>query len=279
MQTREQIIRLFKAGFVDLDYVNALWLEGSDGLGKADEFSDLDFWFDVNDGHEVQVLDHCIELLQTLAELDFVEHYEHPHPKIFQRNAHLRGTSEYLMIDICVQSHSRGKEGCTFVEGDVAEYPLVLFDKQSVVSIVPAPPVDLAFIESKYKECLETFQQRARVVKYLRRGKYLEALAYYHKYVCAQIVNLFRLVYTPRHYEYGLVHISDHLPGEVVAKLERLYQVKSLEEIESNLAFADDLFLQAQRLVEKTYGAPGFHASTLAHPASTLAHPASPARS
>lgn len=244
MDIRNRIIDLLRNSFIDKEYVYALWLEGSDGLGKADEYSDLDFWFDVEDGYENLVLDKCIEVLQTIDKLDFVEHYDHPHPKIFQKNMHISGTSEYLMLDICVQSHSRGNEGCTFVENDIAEYPLVLFDKANVINIIKQPDNDLELIKKTYDECIDRFSQQSRILKYIYRGKYLEAFAYYQKYACQPIVNLLRIIYTPRHIEYGLVHISDHFPKETINKIEVLYKVSNLDDIKNNLQYANKLFYE-----------------------------------
>ncbi|QSX06999.1 hypothetical protein JYG23_06315 [Sedimentibacter sp. zth1] len=36
MDIRDKIIYLLKNYFIDKDYVYAMWLKGSDGLGKAD---------------------------------------------------------------------------------------------------------------------------------------------------------------------------------------------------------------------------------------------------
>ena len=250
MNIRNRIIDLLKNSFTNKEYVYAMWLEGSDGLGKADEYSDLDFWFDVEDGYENTVLDECIEILQTIDKLDFIQNYEHPHPKIFQKNMHISGTSEYLMLDICVQSHSRGSEGCTFAENDIAEYPLILFDKANVINIIKEPDIDLELIKKIYDECIDRFSQQSRILKYIYRAKYPEAFAYYQKYACQPIVNLLRIAYTPRHIEYGLVHISDHLPKDAVNKIEALYKINSLDDIKNNLQDAGKLFYEAKNYAD-----------------------------
>jgi hypothetical protein len=239
---REHIINALATKLEADDKVHAMWLEGSDGLGRTDEYSDIDFWFDAEDGYENTVLDICTSVLQQLSELDFVEHVKHSHPKIFQRNLHLKGTSEFLLIDICVQSHSRGSEGCTFVRGDIAEYPMIIFDKSDVIKIVDAPPFDKDGALEVVKECSTRYEQRSRLIKYIKRNQYLEACAYYDKYVRQPVVGLYRLLHTPRHCEYGLVHISNHLPEEAVRQIECLYKVQSVKDIENILTFADELY-------------------------------------
>ncbi len=253
MDDRTRVIRLLEDAFRNDPRVYALWLEGSDGLGRSDAYSDLDVWLDVSDGDEQAVLDACAAVLQTLRPIDFEDRTDNPHPKIFQRCLHLAGTSPYLLLDLCVQSHSRGAEGCTFVAGDVAEYPRVLFDKAEVVRIVPPPPIDPEAVRGVYRECVQTFAQRARVVKYLRRAQYLEAYAYYTKYVCQQLVTLFRLLYTPRHCEYWLVHFSSHMPADVREEVERLYQAASLAEIEERLPYADGLYARVTAALQAAY--------------------------
>jgi hypothetical protein len=240
--SREEIIDFISSKLREDDKIFAMWLEGSDGLGRSDEYSDLDFWFDAEDGYETVVLDKCTSILEGISELDFIEYVKHPHPKIFQRNLHIKGTSEFLLIDICVQSHSRGSEGCTFVKGDIAEYPLVIFDKKDVIKIIDEPALDNNRILEAMTNCIKTYEQRSRLVKYIKRNNYLEACAYYDKYVRQPIVCLYRILYTPQHYDYGLVHISNHLPEEIVIQIEGLYKPRSVKDIEGILPFADKLY-------------------------------------
>ena len=41
-----------------------MWLEGADGLNKVDEYSDIDFWFDVKKEHQESFLYECIKELE-----------------------------------------------------------------------------------------------------------------------------------------------------------------------------------------------------------------------
>ena len=243
---REKIISLMKDGFANDEDVNALWLEGADGFtGRVDSFSDLDFWFDVPDGLEEQVLDKCERLLSTLGNLDFIDRIEHADPKIFQRNMHIQDTSEFLMIDICVQSRSRGSAGCTFYTDDIAEFPLVLFDKAKVINILPPENFPTHNLKPVFDRCVIKFNQRSRLMRYIRRGRFLEALHYFEEYVRLPIINMLRLIYTPRHYEYGYMHVSRHFPKDVVRDLETLYKVTGVQDIESALDKADEIYHEA----------------------------------
>ena len=247
------IIKRLQEYFEPRSDVYACWLEGADGLGKVDAYSDIDLWLDVEDGQEIPVLEGCLTVLEEFGPLDLVERHDHPHPKIFQYNAHISGTPEFLIVDICVQSHSRGSEGCTFVEGDPAELPDILFDKADVVKMIPEPPLNQEEIKSVFRQCQETLAQQSRVRKYILRRKYLEAKAYYEKYVYEPLVTMYRLLYTPRHHEYGPVHISDHLPDEVVGNLEVLHRFTGLEDIERNLNMANELAARVTAQLQHRY--------------------------
>jgi len=242
---RKKIIEVLKEGLKDDEHVYALWLEGSDALNRADSFSDLDFWLDAEDGREEQVLDKCEQLLGTLGNLDFIDKRDHPHPKIFQRNLHIENTSEFLLIDICVQSHSRGRAGSTFYADDIAEFPLVLFDKAEVVTILPPERISREDLKPVFDRCALKYSQRPRLMKYIKRERFLEAYHYYEEYVRQPIINMLRLVYTPRHYEYGYMHISEHFPKKVVDDLEELYRVTCMEDIEKLLSKADKIYYEA----------------------------------
>ena len=132
---RKKIIQAMKSAFESDERIHAMWLEGAYGLGRADEYPTSTLWFDVADGSEESLLDECQRLLETFGALDIVDLIRHPHPQIFQRNMHIAGTSEFLMVDICVQSHSRDRSATVFLRGNIAELPLVLFDKSGVISL------------------------------------------------------------------------------------------------------------------------------------------------
>lgn len=251
--TRRDIIDHLHRAMENDPLVYAMWLEGSDGLGCADEYSDIDFWLDVEDGHEAEYIVKCKEAFEELGEIDFYEDNNNPNPRIWHYVMHIKGTSEYWILDVCVQSHSRGSKGATYVENDIAELPEVLFDKCNLVTILPEPAPDMDELNAVYKEAVIRFSQGARVEKYIHRGQYLELASYYLKYVCEPIVTLVRTVYTPRHCEYGSVHISRHLPKGWVEKIEKLYRFASFEDIAANISYAEQIFDEIKLEFSKKY--------------------------
>lgn len=251
MMDRDQIIEYLKNFSMEKPYVNAMWLEGADGIGRVDEYSDVDFWFDVEKSHQESFLSECIAKLGELADID--SRVDEIRPEIAQSNVHLAHTSEYLTLDICVQSHEiRGKAVTCYAKGDIAEAPFVLFDKGNLISFYEYE-IDKGEIRRVLAQNENRVRQMSRVTKYIKRGQYLEAYMKYMENVVNPLVETARLLYTPRHFDYGLCHISEHLPVEIVRELEPFYQVTGLKEIEEQLNRAESLFVKYKNRVMETY--------------------------
>ncbi len=246
---RELITNTLRGTLEPLPFVYALWLEGADAGGTADEYSDMDFWVDFEDEYEAQAIAAVENALSGIAEMDYRHIMRHGHPKIRQRVYHLAGTSEYLLIDFCWQLHSRPKDEYTYTEGDTVEAVKVIFDKDSIIRY---KPLDLAVFSDENKRRLEESvyrrSQQIRVEKYVRRGQYLEAYAYYNKYALEPLIDLLRLIYTPAHADYYLIHISQHIPAAEREKLEDFARLCSPDDLAEKLALAGKWF---DELVEK----------------------------
>lgn len=248
---RDQIIEYLKNFSIEKPYVNAMWLEGADGIGRVDEYSDIDFWFDVEKSHQESFLSECIAKLGELADID--SRVDEIRPETAQSNVHLAHTSEYLTLDICVQSHEiRGKAATCYAKGDIAEAPFILFDKGNLISFYEYE-IDKGEISRVLAQNQNRVRQMSRVTKYIKRGQYLEAYMKYMENVVDPLVETARLLYTPRHFDYGLCHISEHLPIEIVRELEPFYQVTGLKEIGEQLSRAGSLFVKYKNCVMETY--------------------------
>ncbi len=249
--TRDKIINFLKTFSQSKPYVNAMWLEGADGVGLVDEFSDIDFWFDVEKDYQESFLYECLDKLQELGEID--SRVDEIREVIAQSNVHLANTSKYLTLDICVQSHQiRGLEATRFVKNDIAELPLILFDKKDIISFTEYQ-INKTEIKTIFENNKSRILQMSRVEKYIKRAHYLEAYMKYIENIAEPLVKIARLIYTPRHTGYILCHISDHLPKELVKELEDFYKVKTLKDIESNLPKSIDLLERLTKQLFKKY--------------------------
>ena len=238
--TRKKIIEFLRDFALPKDYVFAMWLEGADGLNKVDDYSDVDFWFDVKKGYQESFLRECIEEVEKLGKID--SRVENIRKEIAQCNIHLANTSEYLMLDICVQSHEiRGLDVTCFLKDDLAERPLILFDKNNIVTFKDISELNIEELRKIYSDNKNRILQSSRVTKYIKRGQYGEAYLKYIENIADPLVTIARIIYTPRHLDYGLCHINNHLPNEIAQELEHFYKVASFKDIEINVSKAKEL--------------------------------------
>ena len=131
---RNYIIDYVKKYAMSKDYVYAMWLEGADGLNQVDEYSDLDFWFDVEDSKRDSFIFDLVDHLSLLGKID--SRMDQSTKEIYQSNIHLENTNEYLTIDLAAQNDSRNREDTCFTNGSITEVPLVLFDKKNIITFL-----------------------------------------------------------------------------------------------------------------------------------------------
>lgn len=239
--TKDTIINLLNNRFSNVDYVYAFWIEGADADGRVDDYSDLDIWFDVEDRYVDRFVQQIKTNLIKLAPLDFVHEKKHGHPQIRQLFLHLEGTTDFLIIDLCVQSHSRKIE---FIIENKDEEPKVIFDKRNVINY---RNLDMAEFEHDLKERIEELNKTFLffsiwVTKEINRNNYLEALNYYHQYILKPLVELCRIRYEPTKKDFYLKHIKHDLPERLVLLLEDLYNVNSIDKIKQKMVKAKELF-------------------------------------
>ena len=235
-----------------LPYVYALWLEGADANGTADEYSDMDVWVDVEDAYEDTAYEAVETALSALAEIDY--RYVVPHSAsdtIRFRKYHLAGTSEYLVIDCQWQLHSRPVEEYTFFEGNTIEAAKVIFDK---VGVIRYTPLDIAAFaqpnRQRLEEAMYRMAQLMRVKKYILREQYLEAFDNYNCYVLQSLADVLRLIYTPAHAHYYLTHISRHIPASASERLAYFARIGSLHDMAERLPQAAQWFRELVEMVE-----------------------------
>lgn len=254
MITREFIITELKSALEPFDFVYAMWLEGADANGTVDEFSDLDIYIDFEDVYEYQAIEAVEKALSSIAEIEYKYIIKHSHSKLRQRIYHIKNTSEFLMIDFCWQLHSRDKCEYTYVNGDIIEAVKVLFDKASIIQYKDEDKSD--YVDSHVyllAECNYRYSQHCRVTKYILRNQFAEAYAYYNKYVIEPLVVLLRMIYTPSHTDYYLIHISHHIPKPQLERLVCLLKISDLADIKENIVKAQQWFNELIKENEKDW--------------------------
>lgn len=228
---REVIISKLKDKFDCNDQVQAFWLEGSDAMECSDEYSDVDIWFDVDDEYVNTFVGEIKDTLTAISPMEFYYESPHSHPQIRQFFIRLENTSKFLLIDMCIQSHSREIE---FVRQNKDEVVKIIFDKSDVIKFTDIDIDEyMASLEKRKEQIKATFDFfSVWVEKGIARGDFLEALSYYHGYILSPLVEYLRIIHEPTKKSYRLKHIRRDLPCDVVEKLEYLYKISSLEEID-----------------------------------------------
>jgi predicted nucleotidyltransferase len=241
--TRDRIIKLLAESLKSNSYVFAFWLEGADVHDRTDEFSDIDIWIDTEDQHDSKILDEIENILSRLAKIDFAHEVEHPNPKIRQKFFHLEGTSDFLIIDLCIQKHSRVFWYRDRFQDEKAK---VIFDKKNVIQY---KPVNQKKFDKKISEKIKNLEKtflffQVWVRKSIKRKNFLEALGNYHEKVLEPLVTLLRIKHQPTKHNFYLKDISYDIPKNILSELEDLYKVTSIHDIKTKIKKANKLFFE-----------------------------------
>ncbi|MFH0906341.1 MAG: nucleotidyltransferase domain-containing protein [archaeon] len=238
--SRSQILDLLKKLESDKN-IYAIWLEGSDAQNRADKYSDIDIWIDVSDNYVSKAFNLIEKLLKSLGDLDFAYETEHNHPKIRQKFFHIKNTSEFFIIDVCVQKHSRV---FWYTSNFKDEKIKTVFDKCNVVKF---KKLNKKRFEKENKQKLlklkSTFMfYQVWVKKEINRNHFLEALFQYHEKVLKPLVELIRIKYEPTKSSFYLKDISYDIPKKYTKILEDLYKINSINDISKKLKKANKLY-------------------------------------
>jgi hypothetical protein len=249
--SRDQLIAILRNRLESDERVLACWLEGADATGPVDAFSDIDFCVAVVNGAIDTVTEQAREALMALGDLD-IDHPLIENPDRSHVVFHVVGTSPDLLVDFCAYVVGHGS---TFVRDDPIEKPLELFDRAGAIRFVEAHKrLELLEPARRLRALEQQVGQHRRVLKHIRRGEFLEAFGYYQRWVLEPLIEVQRMLYTPLHPDYYIVHISRHLPAANVERLERLFQVVSPQELEEKLTDAIAWFVETAALVRTKSG-------------------------
>lgn len=222
--------------------VYACWLEGADAHGRVDKYSDIDIWIDVEDNYVSKAFKKIEKLLENIGNIDYSFEKEHSHPKIRQRFYHLKGSSKFLIIDVCIEKHSRV---FWYTSGYEDEKVSIIFDKTKVIKFKKLDKKKLKKdTEEKIKSLDKSFLFfQVWVEKEINRNHFLQSFAAYQKYILIPLVELIRLRYTPTKSGYHLSGISkDNIPAIITKHLEDLYKISSLADIKKKMKKANKLY-------------------------------------
>lgn len=230
--TRKQIIEALLEALKPLDYVHAFYEGGAAAFNRIDEWSDLDLYLVVDDEKVNETFVAVEKTLKSLSPIkQKIDLPQTPWPGVSQAFYRLKDANDYLIIDLCVLKLSSSEK---FLEPKIHGNVVFYFNKYGKVQ---PPQLDREALVKKVRERLERLQARFDmfnnfVQKEINRGHFLEALDLYHGLTLGALVEVLRIKYNPIHYNFKMEYLHYELPSEVIKKLEHLYFVKDVKDLQ-----------------------------------------------
>lgn len=235
MLDREKILSAIHACMADESTAIAMWEGGSTAFGRADAYSDIDLQLAVADDAVPGTFARLEEALTSLSPIERT--YAVPEPTWHghgQRYYQLRDASPYCIVDVVLMKESSPRRYQSTARHGEAR---VFFDKAGwLVPREDDPDAEAPNLEAKAAALTNRFAMFHRIPrKEHRRGRPVDAMAYYQGLVLRPLVDMLRLKYTPARHDFGPRYIKEDLPSDVAARLEPLYYVATPESFEARL--------------------------------------------
>jgi hypothetical protein len=248
---REDIVRALVERLEPLPFVDALWEGGAAAFDRVDAWSDLDLQVVCDDESVERTLEEARAAFEELSPIEYdfrmPEPAWHGHSQVFWK---LEKSSPFHLIDLCVMKRSADDK---FLEPEMHGRPEVHFDKTGVAR--PASFDAVAHRETLRRR-LETLRTvfglfgRVMVEKELRRGNGIEAVTYFHGTTLRPLIEVLRMRYAPAQHRFHTRYVHYDFPPDVVRRLERLFFVSDIEELEGRLEEAVSWFEEAAEEAE-----------------------------
>lgn len=243
--TREDILHVLARALEPLPYVDAMWEGGAAAYDRLDAWSDVDLYLVVADDRVSEAFRVVEAALMALSPIR--RKYEPawpPESGIAQAFYRLDGTDEYLLVDLAILKRSAPDK---FLEPQVHGRAVFAFAKGNAGTV---PPLDVAAFAGKLLERRDRLSARvalfgAFVSKELHRRNGLGALEAYQRIVLDPLVQVLQMRYAPAHHGFSVRYARNDFPPEVVARLEALSFVATVQEIPEKCRAAIEWFRAA----------------------------------
>jgi hypothetical protein len=246
---RDEIVGSLAVALESSEHIIAFWEGGAPSYGRLDEWSDIDLYVVVEDDwvEEVfKITERSIRLLSPIK-----QKYAVQHPKesgIFQAFYRLVQASEYLMIDLAVLKMSAPDK---YLEPEIHGPALFHFNKENQVRI---PRLDRREHAKKVRAASKRLKERFElfncfVQKEINRGNALEAADLYHRVVYGSLVDALRIKHSPMHHDFRTRYIHYELPRKVTARLQNLYFVGDVRDLQRKYDEASEWFREVAKTI------------------------------
>ena len=227
--TRSQLIATLRSALHALDLVDAAWEGGSAAFGSDDELSDIDVVGVVADDAIDAVFAHVESALNALSPVT-LRHAPALTPGFSQRFYRLRDAGEFLVVDLVL---IRRSDPPLFREVELHGQGLPWFDRRGIlVERRLDAAADLAQARVRIDPLANAFEMFQHIVtKETRRGRAVEALAFYQAMTFRPLVEAVRLLHCPQRRIFGPRYLARDLPGPVCERLQALAFVRDLADL------------------------------------------------
>ena len=249
--SREDIVTALVAGLRPLDYVHAVWEGGAVAFGRADEWSDVDFYVAVDDDHVDDVFAAVEGVLRSLSGIR--QKYDvgkTQWPGIFQAFYRVEGASDYHLVDLAVVQLSSDEK---LLQPEIHGTAVFHFNKGGAVK---ASPLDVDAFDARMRQRLSRLRDRVEmfgvfVRKEIDRGNRVEAVDLYQRLVLGSLVEVLRMRYGPLHYDFGTHYLRHELPADVLARLEGLFFVCDFDALKRDYVEALAWFTETADILDR----------------------------
>jgi len=255
--TRERVNQALSEALKPLDYVHAFYEGGAAAFNRVDEWSDIDAYIVVDDDKVNEAFAVVEKALESLSPIKLkYEVQRTPWEGLSQAFYKLENASEYLILDLAILKLSSPDK---LLEPEIHGTNVFYFNKASSVRI---PKLDKDKFTKQLEQRLERLQTRfdmfnSFVQKEISRGNFLEALDYYYSLTLASLVEILRIIHNPFHYNFRMRYIYYELPPTTIKKLENLYSIKNIKELQKKYEKATEWFQKSiKEINQKGFSAP-----------------------
>jgi len=215
-----------------LDSVHAVWEGGAAAFGRLDKWSDIDLYVLVEDNKEDDAFSAVERGIGRVSGVKVK--YDIPQggwPGVSQAYYKIEAASDYLILDLAVVTPSSPEK---FLDVEVHGEAVFHFKRSEEIR---ATHLDRHSFSEKLRKRVERMRARDEVFsimvqKEINRGNLIEALDMYRVVVLDSLVESLRMLHNPYHYDFRTRYVHYELPKEVVARLEDLYIVRDLRDLQ-----------------------------------------------
>lgn len=241
-ETRKKIIEVLKNTLEASPKVLAAFLAGSDAQNKLDKYSDIDFDIVLNP-EDVEEVEKIVR--KTLETISPIKTEFKTSPSGTLTIIYLfKNFSKFLHVDVLFITNPENIN-----DSEIN----VLFDKKGIVKPKEISEKD---IEEKIKQRVERIEKYSEpresyIEKPLFRGQYREAEEQYRNLVLKPLIEALRLKYCPKKSDYHVKDVEKDLPEEVAKKLDDLFNVPTIKELEKKYKQAKEWLNDALQELKK----------------------------